>query len=221
MYFIFYLTIVSTSCRSASPQVSVNEKEAPPVLSKFAASVPSPSVSVITALPQIMPALSSLAARSVTVNSSRPSSVFAHKSQTEEGKNGSKPSSEVGFKENKEPSDSEEGDEECDSDSDDDSENEEAASTSVVDRTPVKRERRKPGSRKAISREFIESDEDSPEDRPLSDSTPKAKVHEKVSVDIAHKQTQAEKNPLSNPEQESSANEGKANRIKSEEDLDV
>lgn len=213
-----FVIIVSSFGRSTSPQTSVAEKETPPVLSKSAAIVPSPSVSVITALPQIMPALSSLAARSVTTNSSRPSVVFAHKSPAAEGKNGPKPSSEVIVKAKKESSDSEEEDEENDSDSDDDSE-EEAASTSVIDRTPVKRERRKPGSRKAVSREFIESDEDSPEDRPLRDSPPKATLQEKVPVDIAHKQTD-ENNQVSNLEQETFAN-GKAHRIKADDDLDV
>ena len=213
--FTLFNDFLNIFCRSASPQTSVTEKEVPPVLFKSAAIVPSPSVSVITALPQIMPALSSLAARSVTVNSSRPSVVFAHKSPAAEGKSCPKPS-EVALKAKKESSDSEEDD----SDSDDDSEEEEVASTSVVDRTPVKRERRKPGTRKAISREFIESDEDSPEDRPLRDSTPKAKTQEKVSVDLPHKKT-AENSQSSNNEQENCANGEKTNRVKSEEDLDV
>lgn len=227
--FIIIIIIFFYLSRSTSPQASIADKEAPPVLTKSPSVVPSPSpVSVITALPQVMPALSSLAARSVAVNSSRPSVVFAHKSTVAaevkaEVKKEVTPKKEVTkrVEEDDEDENNSDDDEENDADGDDDSE-ETPSTTAVVERTPVKRERRKPGSRKAISREFIESDEDSPEDRPMRDSPPKPTTEEKVSADFAHKAV-AENNLLPS-EQESFSNGGKTTstgRVKTEDDLDV
>lgn len=168
-----------------------------------------------------MPALSALAAHSVTAASS-PLVVFAHKST----------SVEVNRRKAEE-----ENEEDDDEDADEEEEEEEEEEEDLVpddsksNTPPLKRERRKTGARKAISREFIESDEDSPEDPGASnDSTPNKAIEEdKVSSDSTPSET-AEDDDLAekNNDAESllalrkpSSNCSGLLKLKSDEDLDV
>jgi hypothetical protein len=138
-----------------------------------------------------MSALSALAAHSATAASSPPI-VFAHKSTSVEVK------LRKAEEENEEDDD---GDADADEEVEDEEEEEEEEDL-VPDETksntpPLKRERRKTGSRKAISREFIESDEDSPEDPGASnDSTPNKAIDEdKVSTDSTPSETAEDEDP--------------------------
>lgn len=171
-----------------------------------------------SSLPHPMPPLSALAARSVTA-ASRPLVVFAHKSVSVEIK----------------PQKTEEDEDEDDEDRDADEEEEDSEETVVTDdlksnTPPLKRERRKTGARKAISREFIESDEDSPEDPGVSnDSTPKAIEEEKASSDSTPSETAEDDDPSEKiSQQDDSVLDRKPNsvcsnssKLKAEEDLDV
>lgn len=169
-----------------------------------------------TTLPQPMPALSTLAAHSIAV-ASRPPVVFAHKSACIEVKP-CKAEEDV---------ESEEGDAE---EEEEDSEEMSVAEENKSSTPPLKRERRKGGARKAISREFIESDEDSPEDPGASnDSTPKVCEEEKASSDSTPSETAEDEDPVEgNNESEEVIAIRKHNsdstvpsKSKAEEDLDV
>jgi hypothetical protein len=143
-----------------------------------------------------MPTISALSAHSVTAASS-PLVVFAHKSTSVEVK------LRKAEEENEEDEDADEEEEEEEEEEDDDGDGEvEDEEDLVQDDTksntpPLKRERRKAGARKAISREFIESDEDSPEDPGASnDSTPnKAIDEEKLSSDSTPSETADDDDP--------------------------
>ncbi len=180
---------------------------------------PVPTIaSPIPVLP--MPALSALAAHSVTAASS--SLVFAHKST----------SVEVKLRKAEE-----ENEEDDDEDADEEEEEEEEEEEDLVpddsksNTPPLKRERRKTGARKAISREFIESDEDSPEDPGASnDSTPNKAIEEdKVSSDSTPSETAEDDDPAEkNNDAESflalrkpSSNCSGLLKLKTDEDLDV
>ena len=179
-------------------------------------------VPVIVSPSPILPmsALSALAAHSATAASSQPI-VFAHKSTSVEVK------LRKAEEENEEDDD---GDADADEEVEDEEEEEEEEDL-VPDETksntpPLKRERRKTGSRKAISREFIESDEDSPEDPGASnDSTPNKAIDEdKVSTDSTPSETAEDEDPAEKKNDAESLLELRkpsSGLLKSDEYLDV
>ena len=137
----------------------------------------------------------------------------------------------------------EDEDEDGDADEEDSEEMVAADDNKSVIPPVVKRERRKTGSRKAISREFIESDEDSPEDPGASnDSTPvenskaieeeeEEEEEEKASNDSTPSETADDDDPVDKSDPQDSTpttdkqfatlHSSGLSKLKGEEDLDV